>query len=233
LSHAHDFRPRLGLAATLAACALVVALSACGKKDGGSTQVVAKVNDGEITVHQLNFLLQQQRNLRPEQAETASRQALERLIDQELAVQKAAKDKLERDPHVLQALDAARREVLTRAYIESVADRVPKPTAEDVRKYFDGKPGNFSQRRLYNVQKLDINVDRERAADVANHVQAAHSAGEVIEYLKAQNLRYNVSQSQQPAESLGPLLDRVAALKDGQSMAVPQPFGPRRRSNSS
>ena len=53
------------------------------------TSVAAKVNDKELTVHQINFVLQQQRNLRPEQAEGASKQILERLIDQQLALQKA------------------------------------------------------------------------------------------------------------------------------------------------
>ena len=42
-------------------------LAACGdKKPGQASQTAVKVNDGEITVHQINFVLQQQRGLKPD-----------------------------------------------------------------------------------------------------------------------------------------------------------------------
>ena len=73
-----------------------LALAGCGeKKDAAATQPAAKVNKQEVTTAQINFVLQQQRGLRPEQTEAASRQVLERLIDQELMVQKSDDLKLE------------------------------------------------------------------------------------------------------------------------------------------
>ena len=50
----------------------------CGdKKEKGASQTAVKVNKSEVTVHQINFVLQQQRNIRPEQTDAASRQILE------------------------------------------------------------------------------------------------------------------------------------------------------------
>ena len=74
-----------------AATALVsVALVGCEKKkEAGASPAAVVVNKEEITVQQVNQVLQQQRGLKPEQADAASKQVLERLIDQELAVQKA------------------------------------------------------------------------------------------------------------------------------------------------
>ena len=49
------------------ACAVVAALllAGCGdKKDKAASQTAAKVNKEEITVHQINFVLQQQRGLK-------------------------------------------------------------------------------------------------------------------------------------------------------------------------
>lgn len=110
--------PALRTAAVTAAVLASLGLAACsgGDKDKPASQVAAKVNKEEISVHQINYLLQRQPGLKPEQAESASKTALERLIDQELAVQKAEELKLDRDPRVVQALDAARREILSRFY---------------------------------------------------------------------------------------------------------------------
>ena len=48
----------------LAIVAASVALVGCGdKKEKSASQTAAKVNKDEITVHQINFVLQQQRGL--------------------------------------------------------------------------------------------------------------------------------------------------------------------------
>jgi len=61
----------------------IAALVGCNPKqeDATASQPAAKVNKEEITVAQINFVLQQQRGLKPEQTEAASRQILQRLID--------------------------------------------------------------------------------------------------------------------------------------------------------
>ena len=87
----------------IALTAALVLLTGCGdKKEKSASQTAAKVNKSEITVHQINFVLQQQRGLKPEQTDTVSKQILERLIDQELALQKADDLKVDRDPRVVQ-----------------------------------------------------------------------------------------------------------------------------------
>ena len=111
------------------------------------------MNKEEITVHQINFVLAQQRALAPEQAASASRQVLERLIDQELALQKAADQKIDRDPRVVQQLEAARREIIARAYLEKIAAGAPKPTPQEIKAYYDAHPALFSDRRVYSCRK--------------------------------------------------------------------------------
>ena len=55
--------------------------------------------------------------------------------------------KLDRDPRVVQQLEAVRREVLARAYVEKVGEAAAKPTPEEIKKYYDEKPALFSDRR--------------------------------------------------------------------------------------
>jgi EpsD family peptidyl-prolyl cis-trans isomerase len=216
---------RLALAVVLAACA--VSLAACGaKKDKPASQVAAKVNKEEISVHQINFVLQQQRGLRPEQAEAAGRQVLERLVDQELAVQKAQELKLERDPRVLQQIEAARREIIARAYFEKSGEAAPKPSAEEIKKYYDEKPALFKERRIYSIQELAIEARPDQIDALRTQLQAAKSISDFAEGLKAKGIRFAANQAVRPAEQL-PLnmLEGFAKMKDGQAVLTPTPTG--------
>ncbi len=207
--------------------AVAALLAACGdKKDGAASQTAAKVNKDEVTVHQINFVLQQQRNLRPEQAEAAGRQVLERLIDQQLALQKAEEAKLDRDPRVMQQIEAARREVVARAYLEKLGEAAPKPTPEDIKKYYDEKPALFSQRRIYQIQEIGIEAPADRLPEIRERLSSSKSINDFVEYLKTSGLRFAGNQAVRAAEQL-PLnsLDALSRMKDGQAMVVPTPAG--------
>lgn len=213
--------------ATMASAVLLLALAGCGdKKDKPASQTAAKVNKEEITVHQINFVLQQQRGLAPEQAASASKQVLERLIDQELALQKAQDQKLDRDPRVVQQLEAARREIIARAYVEKIAAGAPKPSPAEIKAYYDAHPALFKERRVYNLQELAIQLKPEQVAEVRARLAAAKDLPDFVNYLKTSDIKYGASQAVRAAEQL-PLasLDKFAALKDGQSIFSATPTG--------
>ena len=218
-------RVRLVSLATLLACSLL--LAACGdKKEKSASQTAAKVNKDEITVHQINFVLQQQRGLRPEQADAASRQILERLIDQELAVQQADALKLDRDPRVVQQLEAVKREVLARAYAEKVGESAARPTPEDIKAYYDANPALFAERRVYSLQELRIEAPADQVGGLRERLQASKNINEFVEYLRSAGLRFNANQAVRAAEQL-PLasLKAFAQMKDGQAVFNATPNG--------
>ncbi|MEY3295777.1 MAG: hypothetical protein RLZZ451_1825 [Pseudomonadota bacterium] len=211
----------------LALIATAALLAACGDKGGApASQTAAKVNKDEITVHQINFVLQQQRNLRPEQAEAAGKQILERLIDQQLALQKAEETKIDRDPRVMQQIEAARREVVARAYLEKLGEAAPKPTPEEIKKYYDDKPALFSQRRVYQIQEIGIETTPDRLPEIRERLAAAKNVNEFIAYLQSSGLRFSGNQAVRAAEQL-PLssLDALAKMQDGQTLVLPTPTG--------
>ena len=213
----------------LMATAIVIVsllLASCGGQDKAASQTAARVNKEEITVQQLNFVLQQQRSLRPEQAEAASRQILDRLIDQELAVQKAGENKLDRDPRVIQMLEAARREVLARAWIDKVGDAAAKPTPEEIKKYYDEKPALFKDRRIYSIQEIAIEAKPDQLPELREKLAGANNINEFLEYLKGAGYRFAGNQAVRAAEQL-PLnsLDAFARMKDGQAALVPAANG--------
>ena len=124
---------------TLLASALVLGLVACGDKGDKkvATQVAAKVGSEEISVHQINQILQRANTnaTTPDAAKAMSREVLEKLIDQQLAVEQAVEAKLHRSPDVVTQIEAARREILARAYMQKLASALPKPTAEEIKAY--------------------------------------------------------------------------------------------------
>jgi EpsD family peptidyl-prolyl cis-trans isomerase len=207
--------------ATIALATAAALLAGCGerKDKAGASQTAAKVNKSEITVHQINFVLQQQRGLKPEQADAASKQILERLIDQELALQKADELKVDRDPRVVQQLEAARREIIARAYLERVGEAATKPTAEEIKKYYDDKPALFKERRIYTLQEIAIEAKPDQLSLLRDKLSAAKNVNEFVEFLKANDFRFSGNQAVRAAEQL-PLgsLDAIARMTDGQAV---------------
>jgi len=230
--HAPAVRARsygLSPVAVLTTAALALMLVGCGKKedkDKPASQTAAKVNKEEITVHQINFVLQQQRGLPPEQAASASKQVLERLIDQELAVQKAQDQKLDRDPRVVQQIEAARREIVARAYVDKIASGAPKPSPAEIKAYYDAHPALFKERRVYSLQELAIQAQPEQVEDLQAKLAAAKDVPAFIEYLKANDFKFGANQAVRAAEQL-PLasVDKFAQMKDGQTTFTRTPTG--------
>jgi EpsD family peptidyl-prolyl cis-trans isomerase len=214
--------------AVLVAAAGTLGLAGCDekKKDNAATQTAAMVNNDEISVQQINFVLQQQRGLKPEQAEAASKQILERLIDQELALQKATELKLDREPRVVQQLEAARREVLSRAYLEKTGEAAGKPTPDEIQKYYDDQPALFKDRRVYSLQEITIEAKPEQVPQLRAQLESSKNITEFVEYLKANEFRFSGNQAVRTAEQL-PLasLGTFAAMKDGQALLNASPAG--------
>jgi len=219
-------RSRPAVAPLLAAAAL---LAACGQDEGKkpASQVAVRVNKEEITVHQLNNAMAQFRNLGPEQQQAATKQVLERMVDQELMVQKAMEKKLDRDPRVMQAIEASKRQILAQTYLEQLAQQLPKPGAEDVRKFYESRPDLFAERKIYRLQELAIPARPEITAQLLEEqVRKAKSLNDVVTWLKSLNVPFNANSTVKAAEQL-PLevVPRLAQLQTGQVMLMPAQQG--------
>ncbi len=215
-----------GVAIVASTAALLLAACDDKRPDRGASQAAAKVNKEEITVQQVNYTLQLQRGLKPEQVEAASKQILERLIDQELAVQKAIELKLDRDPRVMQQLDAARREIVSRAYLEKAGDAATKPTPEEIGKYYDDQPSLFKDRRIYSLQEISIEARPEQIPPLKAKLESSKNIADFVDYLKTNDFRFSGNQAVRAAEQL-PLasLATFAGMKDGQALLNVSPTG--------
>lgn len=197
-------------------------LAACDKKEGPpppATQVAARVNTGEISIHQVNRLLKQTAGLSPEQAGDARRQILDNLVDQELAVQQALAAKLDRNPAVMQNLEAARRDVLARAYLEQAAAGKAPPGAAEVQAYYREHPELFAERKIYRLQEIVFTAPPETIAAVRAQLPKVKSSAELLAALKGRGIKATAAIGVKPAENIAlDLLPRLAPLKPGESL---------------
>ncbi|MFY9809940.1 EpsD family peptidyl-prolyl cis-trans isomerase [Aquabacterium sp.] len=213
----------MALLPVVVAAALV---AGCGDKspsgEGKATQAAARVDGSEITVHQINQVLERQQGLKPEQAEAASHQVLESLIDQQLAVAKAEEQKLDRDPQVVQMLEATRRSILARTYLEkAAASGAGTPTPEEIRKYYDEKPALFSQRKVYALQEFTVPGTQEQSKALMDQLKATRGPAQFVDVLKASGIKFNANQITQAAEGL-PLgiIDPLSKVSDGEALYI-------------
>jgi len=206
------------LCAALGVCCAAMLAGCGGSKEGGATQVAAKVNDQELTVHQINFVLQQNPQLAAT-AVAAPKQVLDRLVDQELSLQQALELKLDRDPNVVAAIEAAKREIIARAYMDRVVGQVGMPSSEEIQAYFDGKPELFGQRQIYNLTDVQLVVPSGELAELQAALAARIDTDALMQWADHKQLRAGLSHVTRAAEALPlALLPQLATLPAGQGL---------------
>jgi EpsD family peptidyl-prolyl cis-trans isomerase len=213
--------PTTGLNRPILALIIAAALVAgCGKKDEDkkpATQVVARVNSVEITVHQVNAALARVPNVSSETAPRAKREILDRLVEQQLAVQQAIKKKLDRSPAVVQAIEVARADILARAYADDISRSQPKPTPDEVKKYYAEHPELFAQRRLYSLEEIAVEPKEGIAAGLREQLAKRRSLRDIVAWLQSQGAQFVANRGARAAEQLPmEMLSRLQAMKDGE-----------------
>jgi peptidyl-prolyl cis-trans isomerase C len=206
------------------ACCLLAALGAtlaglggCGDKNKEKKvgQALASVNGAEITTLQLNEELQRA-NIAPAQQEAASKQLLQALVDRQLLQNAAAKEQLDRDPKVMQAIERAKALIVAQAYMQKRIGNQGAPSKDAIAAYYAAHPEFFAQRRLLSLNQLIVGADAltPEARVVAD---AARSLDDVAIWLDAHRVPYSRGQSTRSVSDLAPALaSKLLALNKGQ-----------------
>lgn len=196
---------RIGTAlpSLLSAFILSLALSACGGSgEKGKTQVAARVDGEEITVHQLNQVLGMMGPAAAANPAEAGKSALESIISQAVGVQAAVKMKLDRDPAVMQAIESARRRVLLEAYLERSLQKTAAPTAAEVHEYYTQHPELFANRRIYLFNQLTARAGKESVSSLGSKVASVKQMSEFVAWLKEKGVEFQLASEAKPSEQL-------------------------------
>ncbi|HYN54339.1 MAG TPA: EpsD family peptidyl-prolyl cis-trans isomerase [Methylotenera sp.] len=201
--------------------------TACGKKEESEakkseTQVVAKVNDDEISIHQVNYQLGRMGQLNETQSKAAAKQILARLVDQQLLKQQALEAKLDRDPRILQVLESSKNEILAQAYLEQLMAKASKPSTTEIETFYNEHPELFENRRVFRLQELVVDVKQDKYAEVESNLKSIKGINEIATWLKDNNYPFTANSNVRAAEQLPlDLLKKMQTLKVGDVFLVP------------
>jgi EpsD family peptidyl-prolyl cis-trans isomerase len=193
-----------------ASAALLLAgatLAGCGDDKASPAkpgQALASVNGEEITVLQLNEEVQRA-GVPAAQQQLASKQLLQALIDRALLQEQAAREKLDRDPKVMQAIDRARALIIAQAYMQKRVGDVGRPSEAEVQDYFEKHPQFFTERKQFTMQQLILPASAV-TPELRAAVDKAGSLEEVAVMLDARKIGYGRAQVTRSTADLNPQL---------------------------
>lgn len=184
--------------------AIAVGLAACGSKDAEKKpgQALVRVNGEEITALQLNDELSRA-NVPPGQQEAATRQLLESLIDRQLVLAEAGRNKMDRTPDVMKAIERAKAQIIAQTYVQSITSKLAKPSIAEVDDYFQKHPEFFSQRKQFDMKQL-VMSSNDASDNFKRALDAAKSLDEVAAWLEKNGVRHARGQLSRSSTDMPP-----------------------------
>lgn len=209
----------------LPAALMLIALTLAGcsdkNKESKPGQALARVDGSEITVLQLNEELQRA-GVPASQQKEASKQLLQALIDRQLLDNAAEKEKLDRDPKVMQAVDRAKALIIAQAYMAKKLGNPGQPTSGEIENYFNQHPEFFANRKSFAMNELVIPAD-SLTPDLRAAVESAKSLEELAVWLDAHKVKYGRTQVNRSTSDLPPEISKkLLAMQKGQIFIVNQ-----------
>ena len=127
----------------------------------------------------------------------------------------------------MQQIEAARREIISRAYVEKIGEGAPKPTPDEVKAYYEKHPALFSERRIYSLQEVDIEATPEQVDDAEGGAARRRRPSRLRRLPEDQRLSSSRARRRVRAAEQLPLasVDQFAKMKDGQAIFNARPNG--------
>lgn len=198
------------------------ALTACGNKDkaaGGSGQALVRVDGQEITVHELNDELARS-NVPAAQRDAASKKLLADLVDRQLLDNAAMKDKIDRDPNVMAAIERAKAQIIAQAYMQKRLNTVARPTKEEIDKYYADHPDFFAERKQYDLEQIVLH-NKDFGADLKAMIAPNKSLDDIAAWLKDHHIEFSRSGfSRSTVDMVPALTKKLKDMRKGQLFAL-------------
>jgi EpsD family peptidyl-prolyl cis-trans isomerase len=178
---------------------------------------VAKVDNDEVSIHQINLALSQNKDINKNNLEAAKTQIAKGLVEQSLVYQQAVADGLDREPQIMLVIEQTKRQILAQAWLEKKSQNGIKPSAEQIQKYYEDHPELFAKHKTYKIKEVTISKAEDKDNKVNQIIAENKKLDLLLSQLDAEKLAYKENIGVQPAENI-PLdrLSEISKLTDGE-----------------
>jgi EpsD family peptidyl-prolyl cis-trans isomerase len=213
-------RFRILLLAPLAA----VAVGGChlphfGKKAQPVGQVVATVDDQEITVRDLNAELAGVTVTDPKQRKVAEQYALGSIIARKILAAEARKQGIDKTPDFAMLRDRAVDTLLAQALAAKVAAAVPPPSQEEAQSFVTAHPNSFADRKIFTVDQI---LTGKLDSTILAALKPLNTMDSIQALFDQDHIPYRRGTAEIDALSLDPsVVDAIVKLPAGSAFILP------------
>jgi EpsD family peptidyl-prolyl cis-trans isomerase len=142
-----------------------MSLAGCAGSSQPAEQVVAQGKDFELTIHEYDQALRQSPAVTAEAVQPMRKAILEALIDEKLLADRAMSADLDKTSSVAQELQAAKRAILAKAFVQQLTGGTYKPSEQELRQYYKDHPLQFAGRKRFVVSEVVLKSDLPNIRD--------------------------------------------------------------------
>ena len=201
-------------------------LNACESPDkADSAKSAVKVGQDTVTEAEIERAMASVNSAGADQTKLKAT-VVEALVTQKLMVQEAKKAGLDKKPEVVLDAAAAQRQVIAKAYAESLPGMHEEASSQMIDDFYKQNPNLFSNRRVYRLQEVQIEATQDKLPAIQEQLGKSKTLGEFIEWLKSQGLKGGVASGVKSSEQMPEQMrDKLAGMQQGGVVIVPAPNG--------
>jgi EpsD family peptidyl-prolyl cis-trans isomerase len=116
--------------------------------------------------------------------------------------QQAIAKKLDRSPEVVHGLEAAKSEILARAYLAHIASAQAEPSPTEIRKFYVERPELFADRAVFELHELIAQGGTELVDALRDQVDKRQSMEQLAAWLKSRGVPYSENRGKRASEDI-------------------------------
>ena len=200
-----------------------IGLAACGNSGSDSIpegQTVARVDNSDVTIHELNAELSGAQLPTGAARKPYEQAALQRIIDRRILADLAREKKLDDSPDFVLLKQRAEEQVLVELLQKSIATSAKKPTIQEAKSFITANPTLFANRKVMTVDQIlfPMPKDNKKLQELA----PLKTLTEVEKWLIDNDIQYRRQPTQLDTLQVPPeMASKIVSLPAGEVFVVP------------
>lgn len=200
-----------------------IGLAACGNSGSDSIpegQTVARVDNKDVTIHELNAELSGAQLPTGAARKPYEQAALQRIIDRRILADLAREKKLDDSPDFVLLKQRAEEQVLVELLQKSIATAAKKPTIQEAKTFIAANPTLFANRKVMTVDQILFPMPKD--AKKLQELAPLKTLTEVEKWLIDNDIQYRRQPTQLDTLQVPPeMASKIVSLPAGEVFVVP------------